>query len=203
MLTWRLHKLRLRAGAFVVWLAAGFVFTTLLSITLPTAVGMRSFTVRSGSMSPTIETGDMVVARRIDPGSAKPGDIVTFNNPQGGALTTHRVRTVMRTGDQYRFITRGDANNTSEDWSVDADGEIGQIAYRVPKLGYVLSPTSSDKGRWLLIGIPALLLCALGLVRIWSPEQTGAVVPLRRSAMVELLSFRRLPNVRSAPPRSG
>jgi signal peptidase len=203
MLSWRLHKLRLVAGAFVVWLAAGFVFTTLFSITLPMAVGMRSFTVRSGSMSPTIETGDMVVARRIDPESARPGDIVTFNNPQGGALTTHRVRSVMRTGDKYRFITRGDANNTSEDWSVDADGQIGQIAYRVPKLGYVLSPTSSGKGRMLLIGIPALMLCALGLVRIWRPEQTGAVVPLRRSAMVELLTFRRIPNARAAPPRSG
>jgi signal peptidase len=203
MLSWRLHKLRLIAGAFVVWLAAGFVFTTLFSITLPMAVGMRSFTVRSGSMSPTIETGDMVVARRIDPESARPGDIVTFNNPQGGALTTHRVRSVMRTGDKYRFITRGDANNTSEDWSVDADGQIGQIAYRVPKLGYVLSPTSSGKGRMLLIGIPALMLCALGLVRIWRPEQTGAVVPLRHSALVELLAFRRMPNARAAPPRSG
>jgi signal peptidase len=200
MLAWHLHKVRLQASAFAIWLAAGFVFTILLSTALPSAIGMRSFTVRSGSMSPAIETGDMVVARRIDPGSARPGDIVTFNNPQGGDLTTHRVRSVRRAGDKYRFITRGDANNTSEDWSVVADGEIGQIAYRVPKLGFILSPTNSGRGRLLLIGIPALLLCALGLIRIWRPEQTGAVIPLRRSAMVELLSFRRLPNVRAEPP---
>ena len=200
MLSWRLHKLRRRAGVFGISLMAGFVFTILLSTTLPLAVGARSFTVRSGSMSPAIETGDMVVAQRVSPASVRPGDIVTFNNPAGGELTTHRVRAVRHSGDSYSFVTRGDANNTSERWKVDANGTLGEIAFRVPKLGYVLAPTNGRTGRLLLVGIPALLLCGLGLVRIWRPEEAGVVVPKQASAMVHLLSFRRL-SPHPPPPR--
>jgi len=65
--------------------------------------------VVTGSMSPTLESGDGFVA--IPPflaGDIEEGDVVTFNAEeiQGGGLTTHRV-----VGETSRgYITRGDAN---------------------------------------------------------------------------------------------
>ena len=51
--------------------------------------------VRSGSMSPAIETGDVVVTEPLSPLSARVGDIVTFRDPEGGGkLFSHRVQAV-------------------------------------------------------------------------------------------------------------
>ena len=48
-------------------------------------------------------------------------------------------------------------------------GTIGEIVYRVPKLGFVLGGIGSGPGRIGLVVLPALLLLGLGLLRIWRP----------------------------------
>jgi signal peptidase I len=175
MLSWRLHKGRVLLGAGLAWFALGLVFTILLAAVAPFAVGLKPYTVRSGSMEPAISTGDIVVDSTIHPTEAGIGDIVTFKDPEGsGELITHRVRAMRRDGDQIDVVTRGDANNNVERWSVPADGTIGKVDYRIPKLGYALASTGSGPGRIALIAIPALLLCGLGLVRIWAPQRVGA-----------------------------
>lgn len=175
MLSWRMHKLRLRSTAAAVWLVVGFVFTLLLAAVAPLALGMHTYTVRSGSMEPAIATGDLVITRTIPPTEVGRGDIVTFKDPQGsGALITHRVRAVRAKAGKHSFVTRGDANNAFERWSVPSDGSIGEVAYRVPLLGYALAPVASKHGQIGLIVAPAVLLCALGLVRIWAPGRLGA-----------------------------
>ena len=162
-------------AAAATWLIGGFVITLLLAAAVPLALGMHSYTVRSGSMTPAIETGDIVVTREIAPAEASVGEIVTFKDPGGGGeLITHRVRDTERRGDRVSFLTRGDANNTFERWNVAVDGTIGRVAYRLPMAGRALAPIASGPGRIGLVVVPALLLCALGLIRIWAPERVGA-----------------------------
>lgn len=65
--------------------------------------------VETGSMEPTIETGDGFVAIPTElAGEPEPGDVVVFDAKaiQGGGLTTHRVVDETDRG----YITRGDAN---------------------------------------------------------------------------------------------
>jgi signal peptidase len=65
--------------------------------------------VTSGSMEPTIETGDGFVAIPAAlAGPVEEGDVVTFRAEeiQGGGLTTHRVAEETDRG----YITKGDAN---------------------------------------------------------------------------------------------
>ena len=65
--------------------------------------------VTSGSMAPTIETGDGFVAIPATlAGPVEKGDVVTFRAEeiQGGGLTTHRIVDETDRG----YITRGDAN---------------------------------------------------------------------------------------------
>ncbi len=161
---------RLIAAAFA-WAAGGFVLVLFGAALLPLAFGMRTYVVQSGSMTPAIRTGDLVVSQRITPAEAQIGDIVMFKDPGGtGELISHRVRAVHLHAGRAYFITRGDANTGFEHWSVPQSGRIGQVVYRLPKLGYVIGGVSSPSGKLLFIALPALALLALGLIRIW---QTG------------------------------
>jgi signal peptidase len=156
---------------FATWAVSAFVLALLLSAALPLAFGGSSMTVLSGSMTPTIRTGDVVVARAISPAEAEIGDIVTFEDPDGsGRLLVHRVRAISRSGDDVEVTTQGDANDTREHWKVPADGTIGAVAYRIPLLGFAIEWIGSPAGRVGLIIVPAMLLMALLLARIWRPR---------------------------------
>jgi signal peptidase I len=161
----------MRLRAFLTWAVAGFVLAVLLAAALPQALGSTSMVVRSGSMTPAIRTGDIVVVRPIAPTEAAIGDIVTFKDPAGSdRLLVHRVRAISRVGDDVEVITRGDANTTQERWKVPADGTIGTVVYRVPALGFAVAWIGSPAGRVGLIIFPALLLAAMFLIRIWRPR---------------------------------
>jgi signal peptidase len=166
----------MKSRIFASWAIGAFVLAVLLSSALPLALGARSMVVRSGSMTPAIRTGDVVVVRPIAPSDAKVGEIVTFEDPDGsGRLLVHRVRAIARQGNQLAFTTQGDANTTREHWRVPADGTIGTVVYRVPMLGFVVSWIGTPAGRIGLIVVPALLLAFSMLAGIWrAPPEEAA-----------------------------
>ena len=161
------------ALAFGGHLLAGFVAGLLLAIALPLAFGARPLTVLSGSMSPTLETGDVVVVEHVRPEQVRAGDVVTYRNPEG-VLITHRVRAIRRGEHRYAVVTKGDANNASERWTIDSGGDLSRALYRVPLAGRLLVRTSSPAGRLLLLVAPLLLLGAWEIRRIWRPRETPA-----------------------------
>ena len=162
-------------------IAAALVFAVLgagvglvFAVGAPYLLGWRSFTVMSGSMEPAIGTGDVVVNARITPLDARPGNVVTFSDPDPGhprRLITHRVTAVKEVRGTAQFITKGDANRHVERWTVDRDGEIGRVAYRVPHMGHALAWTQTRYGLLGLIVVPALLLGVGGMRRIWMPKR--------------------------------
>ncbi|HMS61057.1 MAG TPA: signal peptidase I [Solirubrobacteraceae bacterium] len=158
--------------AFACWLVVGAVTAALLSITVPYATGGRSYTVMSGGLEPRIHTGDVVGEERIVPAQMRSGDIVTFQDPdEKGRMITHRVRSVRERAGVYSVVTKGDANNTVERWTIAADGQLGRVRYRVAHVGHLLVFTRGPFGIMSLVVLPALLLGALELRRIWSrPE---------------------------------
>lgn len=83
--------------------------------------GYTFFEVISGSMSPAIEKGDLILVD-LDT-DYEVGDIISFKS--GNALVTHRI--VEINGDT--FVTKGDANNT-----VDAAINKDKIAGKVVKI---------------------------------------------------------------------
>jgi signal peptidase len=163
---------------FCAYLVAGLAAGVLIAAAAPMALGMRSFTVLSGSMEPAFMTGDIVVDRQISPTDARPGDVVTFRDPGSQSrLITHRLRSMNIAGGTAHMVTKGDANDTTENWTVPVNGKIGRVAYRLPMLGYALSATHGRNGKLLLIVLPALLFGALELRRIWRREDEADVAP--------------------------
>jgi signal peptidase I len=153
------------------WTLGAFVLTVLLSTALPLALGAHSMVVRSGSMTPAIRTGDVVVVRPIAPTEAEVGEIVTFQDPDGsGRLLVHRVRAISRHDGEVSVTTQGDANSTREHWRVPEGGTIGTVVYRVPLFGFVVSWIGTPAAHIGLIVVPALLLAASLLARIWRPR---------------------------------
>ena len=164
--------MRRHLTAFVCWALIGAVAAALLSVTAPYVLGGRSYTVMSGSMEPRIHTGDVVGEEKIAPADMRSGDIVTFQDPeQAGRMITHRVRSVREQAGVFSVVTKGDANNTVERWTIPADGQLGRVQYRVAHVGRLLVFTRGPLGIMALVVLPALLLGALELRRIWSRPQ--------------------------------
>jgi signal peptidase len=160
-----------RIMLFVAWVALGTLGGLVLAVGLPNAFHAKSLTVMSGSMEPTIGTGDVIVARQTSPMDLRVGDIVTFRDPLNHErLITHRVREMHVQGDEVVFVTRGDANTGEEHWALPKEGTIGRVAFHVPKLGYFMVWFHSTFGLLLLIVLPTLLLGASELWRLWRPR---------------------------------
>lgn len=148
-----------RLAAAAVWLAMGFAMALLVPAVLPSAVGYRTYVVRSESMTPSISRGDVLVSDPIAASNAKVGDVVTFDDPESEDLITHRVRSITPVGQQLRFVTKGDANQGVEGWQVSSDATIPRLSYRVPKLGYATLTAEDPERRLVLIGV---LMLAVG-----------------------------------------
>ena len=166
------------ATAGVLWTVGGLLFGICMAVTIPFFFGVKSLTVLSGSMEPTIEVGDIVVVRQIPAAEARVGDVVTFRDPgDRDRLITHRVRRISVADGAVSFETKGDANTSVEEWDIAKDGTIGLVMYRVPKLGYVLFYVHGALGRLLLVVVPALLLGAYEIWRIWAPASPASPGP--------------------------
>ena len=163
-----------RLVRFLLIAGLGFAIGIAALMTVPMAFGYRGFVVLSGSMEPTIHTGDAVLMDSISPLDARIGDVVSFRSPDDPThMITHRVVSMVATGGVVQFVTRGDANTGVERWSVPADGVIGRVQYRVPKLGYITNRLGSRFGRFAFLVVPALLLGVMEVRRIWSPTEKG------------------------------
>ncbi|HEY2804046.1 MAG TPA: signal peptidase I [Actinomycetota bacterium] len=164
-----------RALMLACWSVLGFAVVIVLAVTLPSAFGLRDLTVLSGSMEPTISTGDVVVERQISPLDVQLGDVVSFKDPEDASiLITHRVQSMVVHDGVVSFVTKGDANTGVERWKVSADGTLGKVEYHVWRLGYLLFWMRGPLGRIVLVVVPALVLGAYELIRIWRPRPRAA-----------------------------
>src|SRR5689334_18902998 len=153
------------------WAAAGFVAALLAGLVVSNLAGYRSLAVMSGSMTPVLRVGDLVIDRPVAPGEVRIGDIITFRDPADpNRLVTHRVRSIRSEGGTLVVETKGDANNSVQRWSIDPSGRLGKVVVRVPSIGYAIHWVAGPIGRLALVVIPSLLLGGHALLRIWRPR---------------------------------
>jgi signal peptidase len=163
-----------KAIAWTLWPALVIACAGMLALGVARLAGYQTFTILSGSMEPTIATGDLVFDDRISVEDARVGDVITFREPGTSRLITHRLMHKRVAGRVTHMRTQGDANNAPERWNIPADGQVGRVAFRVPKAGYASAYLSERDTRLMLVVVPALLLGMLELARIWRPAPRGA-----------------------------
>ncbi len=109
--------------------------------------------VRSESMKPAINLGDVVIARpagTID--GVKQGDIVTY--ALGKNLITHRVISI----EGGTLTTKGDANEDPDPRPVQFSQVKSRYLFKIPYVGYLASFVRTKTGWFLAIILPAMVL---------------------------------------------
>ncbi|MGH7610171.1 MAG: signal peptidase I [Candidatus Dormibacteria bacterium] len=165
----RVHALDVAVTA----LLAGTV--ALLALALVAEIlGYQAVVIESGSMEPTIAVGDVIVSQAVHPLEVRPGDIVTFRDPAlGERLVTHRVVTERLWRDHVNFVTKGDANRTTEHWDVPISGMLGRelLVVPLPQAGPWLTLVTGPMARVTEILASVTLLFYLALRYIWRGPQ--------------------------------
>ena len=95
----------------------------------PSVFGYSSFVVATGSMTGTIDIGDMVIVKKTN--NYKIGDIITFFLDGQTIPTTHRI--VGISGDCY--ITKGDFNNAIDGDLVEKEMIVGEVVSTLKGMG--------------------------------------------------------------------
>lgn len=126
-------------------------------------LGNIILTVRSGSMAPAIETGDVLLFDAYD-GGAEEGDIVVFRAPSGayeGELITHRIVRAETVDGEKVYFTKGDAAASEDAWTLGDGDIVGVYRKKLPLIADVAGHMRTAGGRMLVIGLPILLLAAV------------------------------------------
>ena len=142
----------------LILLAAALAYDRLVNRSAaPSAFGYSALVVATGSMSGTIEIGDLIIVHRT--GDYEVGDIVTFLPAGAEVTTTHRI--VRMEGG--RFYTKGDANNSEDDSPVLPEQIVGEVVAVVPGVGLFFEWLKTPDGL-LFAGITVALVIAFAAV---------------------------------------
>lgn len=159
-----------------------FCVLLLLAVFLaPPLFGYSLDTILSGSMEPAIKTGAMIVRARAAPEEIKLGEVIAFNVEGLDHPVCHRVIEIIKTEEQISFRTKGDANESPDEWVVDADHLIGKIVFNLSWVGSITQFVKKPYGFALVVGLPAAIAIALEIKKNLKPKPNRR----RRSRLIE------------------
>ncbi|MCB0995864.1 MAG: signal peptidase I [Acidimicrobiales bacterium] len=122
--------------------------------------------VTTGSMSPTIRSGDVVVVRSLaDAGMPEVGDVIAYQAPGRSQNVLHRVVDIVETPQGPRFITQGDANQAIDARPVRLSEITGELRFVVRDAGPLLEAAQPPAGYALLVGPPLIIGSLRWLIR--------------------------------------
>ena len=147
----------------VILVAALYAFTTMATRdnqNVSSLLGYTPLVVKTNSMSPTFDAGDLIFIRKCDPDTLKEGDIICFHTiiDNEYALNTHRIEKIDESNGVRSYTTMGDNNNGVADRHIISNGDIvGKYTGHLKKAGKVMDFLSSSTGFLIVIVIPMLL----------------------------------------------
>lgn len=120
-------------------IAIVFIFMVISILSNVGLFGYKFYDVLTGSMSPTINPGSLIVVKEIDDSEVREGDIITFKGNSTSNLTTHRVVQVIEKDKNIKFQTKGDANDVLDPMLIDGNLLVGKVIFDIPYMGKVMS----------------------------------------------------------------
>jgi signal peptidase len=130
----------------------------LLVLSVIPQVGVKALSVATGSMTPAIPQGSLVIIRRVPLSTIKVGEVVTYHDAaKPGQTITHRVVAKTTKNGIPVFTTKGDANKVA-DPQVAGGSIVGEVVYHLNGAGRVVTWLHSLFGIILIAAIPALII---------------------------------------------
>ena len=114
------------------------------------------FRITTGSMRPAYDTDTLILVKKTDPSEIQVGDVISFYSSDPaleGSVNTHRVIGAEQDGTKWKYTTKGDANNTPDQYGTDSDALIGKVVASSLVLGKLARLVANP-----LIFIPAILI---------------------------------------------
>ncbi|MBR4626642.1 MAG: signal peptidase I [Ruminococcus sp.] len=125
----------------------------------PVSVFGRSLLkVVTGSMEPSLHTGDYIYIKKVPADELSAGDVITFRSEEDdvrGKLVTHRIISIEPDG---TFITKGDANHTPDHKHIRADQIVGKFTGKARFYRWIGS--FADHRKLILMAVMILMSAA-------------------------------------------
>lgn len=123
---------------------SGIITKTILIVICIITVSLTSgifpiytLSVGSESMEPNINKGDIILVhkiKKINLNKLSTNDVLVFKYED--KTVVHRIVEITDKNDQLYFKTKGDNNNTIDDWTVEEKDVIGTVKIRIKYIGY-------------------------------------------------------------------
>ena len=123
----------------------------------PEIFNYKLYYVDSGSMSPTIDIGSLIIVEKKETAVIDLQDIVTFRT-ESGTVVTHRL--VGESSISSEYITRGDANDSDDPSALKKESIIGKVVFTIPYIGYFFSMLKTTP----IVGISILLIITILII---------------------------------------
>lgn len=155
------------------------VFFGLFSALSQPNLPIQAFVIQSGSMEPTIMTGDLALIK-TDFAQVQAGEVITFKNLEGTTVT-HRIIEEVTTGPAKVFITQGDNNQAPDPDPVPEANIFGVWFFAIPRMGYVLVGLKTALGLSSLVAVPVVLLILTELTKKSQVKLVAKSQPLAKT----------------------
>ena len=169
-----MNRSRKKAWNIISGILAALIMLLALLLVGARIVGLRVYTVLSGSMEPTYHTGALIYVKKVDPYNIKAGQPITFMLDEN-TIATHRVVGIVPDEEDpavIRFRTKGDANEAEDGALVHYKNVIGTPVFSIPYLGYVADYIQHPPGMYVAISAGAILLLLVFIPDIFADDKT-------------------------------
>lgn len=136
-------------------------------------IGLDVYTVLSGSMEPTYETGSLIYVKDVNHEELAEGDPITYLLDED-TVVTHRIIEVVpdeEDASTIRYRTKGDANNAADGSLVHYKNVIGKPVFTIPKLGYFADYIQHPPGMYFAIAGAGILLLLVFLPDLFDEDE--------------------------------
>ena len=103
---------------------------------VPDFFGYKNFIIVSGSMEPTIMTGDAIFVKKVPEDELEVNDIISFQD--GSAITTHRIISIDEENGVKKYRTKGDNNNTEDKEQITYKEIEGKYQFKISGFGKIV-----------------------------------------------------------------
>jgi len=123
--------------ACIGWIALGFVIIILAFVLVTSRKGWQFAAVLSGSMEPGFHVGGLVVIKPVDVSTLKVGDVISFMAPEVSNNTAicHRIIDIQYQDGKEIFQTKGDANNSPDQFQTPVSNVKGREIFYISYIG--------------------------------------------------------------------
>lgn len=133
---------------------------------VPNLFGYSFFRVMTGSMEPEIPVNSMIVVEKVDSRELEIGDVISFFSRDPslyGEVNTHRILEIQEQDGELVFLTKGDANNVSDQYLTLEEDIIGKVVWVSLFIGKLVRLASNPLFFIPCIMIPLVVLLGRNL----------------------------------------